>query len=178
MRLGPQEVQAVGHGRVGDSETGAHTVTTTVTTTQMHERSVHIDAPVEQVFDYIKDPNHFFEAFTEADRAHSAVTEVTLTPEGVGSTYKVMGRMFLLFYMEWILTREEYVPNERIVDHADMGGVWTLTFKPDEDGTTLSLAFGWSSKVPFLGEVLDRVTWNGDRDLDLMLANIKKAIET
>jgi len=147
-------------------------------TSTLHERSVHIDAPVEKVFDYVKDPHHFFEAFDEEWRRHMALTEVNLTPDGVGSTVRIMGRMFLLFHMEWVLTREEYVPNERIVDRASAGGVWTYTFEPDATGTTLSMAFGWSSKVPLVGEVVDRVSWDGDRDLDLMLANLKKAIET
>ena len=147
-------------------------------TTMLHTRSTHIDAPVEKVFDYVKDPHHFFEAFPERDRSHTALTDVNLTPEGVGSTFRMMGRVFLLFHMEWVLTREEYVPNERIVDHANAGGVWTYTFEPDETGTTLSLGFGWSSKVPFMGEVIDKVSWDGDHDLDLVLANMKKAIET
>lgn len=104
--------------------------------------------------------------------------EVTLTPEGVGSTFTMLGRIVLLFYMEWVPTREEYIPNERIVDHASAGGVWAHTFKPAEPtGTTLSLAFGWSSRVPFVGEVIDRVSWDGDRDLDLVLATMKEAIE-
>lgn len=29
---------------------------------ELHKRSVHIDAPVEKVFDYVKDPQHFWEA--------------------------------------------------------------------------------------------------------------------
>ena len=150
-------------------------------TTTLHTRSVHIDAPVETVFDYVKDPHHFFESFSERDRSHMALGDVTLTPEGVGSTYKMMGRMFLLFHMEWVLTREEYVPNERIVDHAWLGRMIS-TFEPaDPTGTTLSLAFEWSTKVPLVGEVVDqvvdRVSWDGDRDLDLMLANLKTAIE-
>jgi len=145
----------------------------------MHKRSVHIDAPVAKVFDYVKEPNHFFEAFPEKDRSHMALTEVNLTPDGVGSTFTMMGRMFLLFHMEWVLTREEYIPNERIVDHASVGGVWTYTFESAEPkGTTLSLAFGWSSKVPLVGQVIDRVSWDGDRDLDLVLAAMKKAIES
>ncbi len=145
----------------------------------LHERSVLIDAPVEKVFDHVKDPQHFLEAFAEEDRRHMAVSEVKLTPEGVGSTYTVMGRALLLFHMEWHMTREEYVPNERIVDHASIGGTWTFTLRPAEPaGTTLSLAFGWRSKVPKVGDVLDRVSWNGDDDLDLMLANIKRAIES
>jgi hypothetical protein len=33
------------------------------------------------------------------------------------------------------------------------------------------------SKVPQPDKNLDRVTWNGDRELDIMLANMRKAIE-
>jgi hypothetical protein len=147
-------------------------------TTTLHTRSVHIDAPVETVFDYVKDPHHFFDALPEEFRGHSAVAEVKTTPEGVGSTYTMMGRMFLLFHMEWVLTREEYIPNERIVDRAWLGRMIT-TFEPaDPTGTTLSLAFEWSPKVPVVGELIDRVSWDGDRDLDLALANLKKAIES
>jgi uncharacterized protein YndB with AHSA1/START domain len=145
---------------------------------ELHRRSVHIDAPVGKVFAYLKDPQHYLEAFPEEDRRHMALAEVNLTPEGgAGSTYRLMGRMLLLFHMEWTMTREEYVPDERFVDHANTGGVWTFTVEPDERGTTLSAAFGWSSKVPFVAELMDP-GWNGDSDLDAMLANVKKAIET
>ncbi|MDU0312398.1 hypothetical protein RKE38_01765 [Phycicoccus sp. M110.8] len=40
------------------------------------------------------------------------------------------------------------------------------------------MSFGWASSVPFVGELMDRVGWNGDRDLDVMVANLKKAIES
>jgi hypothetical protein len=146
---------------------------------ELHKRSVHLDAPVEKVFDYVKDPQHFWEAWDEEWRRHMAVAEVKMAPDaGVGSTIRLMGRMLLIFHMEWVMTREEYVPNERIVDHSNTGGVWTFTFEPDETGTTLSGAFGWSGRVPFVGEAIDRFSWEGDRDLDRMLANLKKAIET
>jgi len=147
-------------------------------TTQLHERSMHIDAPVEKVFEYLTDPNHFFEAFDEKDRAHMALIEVNLTPAGIGTTYKVMSRMFLLFHMEFTMTRTEYVANERIVDRASAGGEWTLTFEPDETGTTLSIGFGWTERWPeAAAQFMDRMSWDGDHDLDLMLLNIKKAIE-
>ena len=58
-------------------------------TMTVHKRSMHIDAPVEKVFDYVKDPHHFFEAWPEEFRGHSALADVTTTPEGVGSTYKM-----------------------------------------------------------------------------------------
>jgi uncharacterized protein YndB with AHSA1/START domain len=148
-------------------------------TTQLHERSMHIDAPVKKVFAYVEDPRHFFEAFPEKDRAHMAIAEVNLTPDGLGSTYRVFGRMFFLFHTEYTATRMEYVPNERIVDAVGIGGVWTFTFTPDETGTTLSIGFGWTDRLPAAAaEVMDRLSWDGDHDLDLMLLNIKKAIET
>lgn len=89
-----------------------------------------------------------------------------------------MGRVFLLFHMEWVLTREEYVANERIADRAWLGRIIS-TFEPgDPTGTTLSLAWEWTAKVPLAADVMDRVSWGGDQTLDQVLANLKKAIET
>lgn len=51
-------------------------------TTTLHKRSAHIDAPVETVFDYVKDPYHFYEAWKAELGPHSAIAEVRLTPEG------------------------------------------------------------------------------------------------
>lgn len=143
-------------------------------TTTTHKRTVHIDAAVETVFDYVKDPRHFFNAFPGGDAL--AVTDVTLTPEGVGSTYAWKSSAFV-FHPHGVSTREEYIPNERIVDRSSTGPVWTWTFKPDPTGTTLSLAFEWSTKVPLMDKAVDRVAWKGDRDLDTVLANLKKEIE-
>lgn len=145
--------------------------------TTWHRRSTHIDAPVRTVFDYVKDPHHFFEAFPEKDRAHTAIAEVMTTPEGVGSTFTMMGRIFLVFHMEWVLTREEYVLDTRIVDRSNTGGVFEYGFEPEGTGTLLTVAFGWSSPVPLAAEFIDRMSWNGDEDLDVMLGNLKKAIE-
>jgi hypothetical protein len=76
------------------------------------------------------------------------------------------------------MTREGYIPNERIVDRSSTGPVWTYTFERDPTGTTLSLEFEYSTKVPLADKVVDRLSWNGDRDLDSILAHFKKAIET
>lgn len=146
-------------------------------TTTTHRRSVHIDAPVEKVFDYVKDPQHFWDAFPESARGHDTMHDISLTPGGVGSTYRWKGSMFV-FHMEGLVTREEYLTNERIVDRSSTGPVWTFSFEPDPIGTTLSLTFEYSSKVPLIDKVVDRVSWHGDRDLDTMLANLKKTIET
>ncbi len=144
-------------------------------TTTTHKRSVHIDAAVEKVFDYVKDPRHFFGAFF--DRERSTLTDVTMTPEGVGSTYAWKSAL-LVFHLSGVMTREEYILNERIVDRSSTGPVWTWTFEPDPTGTTLTLACEYSTKVPLMDKVVDLVAWNGDRDIDTILANLKKAIET
>ncbi|HYN28778.1 MAG TPA: SRPBCC family protein [Dermatophilaceae bacterium] len=146
-------------------------------TTITHQRSTHIDAPVETVFDYVEDPHHFFAAMAPMTGASSHFTNVTVTPEGVGSTYEWSDRMFL-FPIHGVTTREEYVPNERIVDHSSTGPTWTFTFEPDPTGTTLTLAYEYSLKVPLVGKAVDALAWNGDRDIDAMLAYYKREIET
>ena len=145
-------------------------------TTTTHKRSVHVDAAVQTVFDYVKDPRHFLNAMPGSDPARDAITDVTLTPEGVGSTYAWKSSMFGL-HIHGVMTREEYIPTERIVDRSSTGPVWTFTFEPDPTGTTLSLAFEWTTKVPLVDKAADRVLWHGDRDLDIILATLKKEIE-
>ena len=139
---------------------------------------VHLTFAERKVFDYVQDMHHLLEAWGDEFGSHNAVAAVNVTPEGVGSTVKMMGRVFLLFHMEWTLTREEYVPNERIADGARFGRLVT-TFEPaDPTGTTLSMAWEWAANVPLVGEAMDRVSWGGDEALDKALANPKKAIES
>lgn len=144
-------------------------------TITIHKRSVHIDAPVDKVFDHVKDPVNFYEAFP--DISTSNLTDVTMTPDAVGSTYTFDGKMFV-FHVHGVVTREEYVPNQRIVDRSSTGPVWTFTFEPDATGTTLYLAFELSTKVPLLDKFVDHTAWHGDRDLDAYLANVKHDVET
>jgi len=147
-------------------------------TATRHEHSVHIDAPVETVFAYVEDPNHFIEAFIpEEERRHTAAVDITMTPEGVGSTVRLTGRMLHLFHIEWTVTREEYIRNERIVDHVPAGKL-VYTFTPDDTGTTFTLAFEWTFNLPVVGDAIDRVSWNGDRDLEHALTELKQAIES
>ncbi len=145
-------------------------------TTTTHKRSVHIDAPVERVFDYMKDPQHFWDSFPGSARGNSTMTDVSLTPEGVGSTYAWRGKMFI-FRIDGVMTREEYIPNERIVDRSSTGPVWTFLFEPDPSGTTLTVGFEYSTKVPLMDKAVDHLSWHGDSDLDKMLAHLKQSIE-
>ena len=146
-------------------------------TTTTHTRSMRIDAPVEKVFEHVKDPDNFFAVMREADPDSPGQITKKSTEFGVGSTFEWSGRLFFM-PVHAVVTRTELVPNERIVDHQPMGDVtWTHTTVPDETGTTLTLTCAVSSKVPMLDKVEDKLTWNGDEDLDKYLAAYKKAIE-
>lgn len=144
-------------------------------TTTTHTARVRINAPVEKVFDHVRDPRHFLTAFP---RSSDLVTgTVTMAPDGgVGTTYEWTDRM-LGVHVSGRGTREEYVVNNRIIDRSSTGPVWTWTFEPDGTGTALTLTFEYSSKVPLVDRVVDAVSWNADRDLPSLLGVIKEQVE-
>jgi hypothetical protein len=139
-----------------------------------HKRSIHVDAPVAKVFDHVKDPQKQMDAHYQRD---SAVTAQRMTPDaGAGSTWRWMGHVWFI-YLAGTMTREEYVLNERIVDRSSTGVLQTFTVEAEDSGTRLSLAVEVYSKVPGLDRIEDAIVWDGDRDIDTWLENIKSAIE-
>ncbi len=89
------------------------------------------------VFEHVKDPRHFYEAFASmSPQGPPRISDVSMTPEGVGSTCEWTRHLWSLLYIGGTMTRQEYVPNERIVDHSSTGPLWTFTFEPDQAGTT------------------------------------------
>jgi nucleoside 2-deoxyribosyltransferase len=71
----------------------------------------------------------------------------------------------------------ELVPDSWIVDHASTGVTWTYRTAPTDSGTTLSLGYAISTGVRLVDSVLDRVFRSQERQLDMMLASNKHAIE-
>lgn len=145
-------------------------------TTTTHKRSVHIEASVEKVFEHVEDPRHFYDAMTGSEHGHDMMSDLQMTTQGVGSTYRWKTSMFGI-PVKGLVTREQYSPNERIVDHSSTGPVWTWTFSPDPEGTTVTLGYEYSTKVPLMDKVIDHIVWHGDGDLDRMLSFMKRAIE-
>src|SRR5665811_788673 len=80
----------------------------------------------------------FYDAMPAGKHGETVLGDVKVTPEGVGTTYKWTGREFGIKVMSGVMTREEYVVNERIVDRSSTGPIWTWTFEPDGAGTTLT----------------------------------------
>ena len=137
-------------------------------TSNKHTRSIHIDAPVEKVFAYLEDPAHFVAAAPwESRGTHATVAAVHRTPDGIVTSYETTfgGK-------NYPITRDEYVVNERIVDHTPWVRL-TSTFEPDEAGTTLTLTWDGSAFM----RALDAVIYHSDKKLDASLATVKREVE-
>jgi uncharacterized protein YndB with AHSA1/START domain len=75
---------------------------------------IMIHAPVHDVFEYCRDPHHLFEGWRALE-----VTDVVMTPEGVGTTAHIVGKFAMGMMVEQI-DREytEFVADQRIVSKA------------------------------------------------------------
>lgn len=98
------------------------------------------------------------------------VGAVHRTPEGMVTPYECKYRE-LGMHMTAVFTREEYVVNERIVERASMGVVFTFSVEPDATGTTVTTT--WDSTT--LDKVLDAIWFHGDKRIEEAHATIKHA---
>lgn len=141
-----------------------------------HTRTTHVDAPVEKVFDQVKDIEQFLAALQALDR-DLTVADLTTTPEGVGSSAEWKSHVFGIPVTAH-LTCEECATNQRIVYRSSTGPVWTLSVTPDQSGTTMGIEFEYHSKMPFFATIVDHTVWHPDRDLDRMLSTLKARVVT
>jgi uncharacterized protein YndB with AHSA1/START domain len=132
--------------------------------------SIHIDAPVEKVFGYLEDPANFLASMPEKNQV--TLESVNRNPDGTVSTYEAKYRQTGL-HLTASYTREEYVPNERIVDHSSLGVLFIWVFEPDATGSTLTGAVDTSK----LMEMLDKLFFHGAKNMEESLAKIKQAVE-
>lgn len=99
--------------------------------------SVHVEAPVEKVFDWFKDPRNWA---TTAPNERVQQTQVHVTREGLGTFY-VWSAMLSGLRVEGFGVFTEFIPNRRIVDKQSQAfeGTWTYTFDPEGSGTRLTM---------------------------------------
>lgn len=138
------------------------------------KRQVYLDAPVETVFDLFENPANW-QQFAGNGVVYK---NVTLTREGVGTTYervaKVAGvpiRGFNVFI--------EFVPNQRITDRCSRAfeGTWTYTFEPDDSGTRLTYENESASfwRIPPLSWLMD---WATARTHEPVMAELQARMAT
>lgn len=100
-------------------------------------RSMEIDAPLDRVFAFVSDAVKAMEAMDTLGRV--VVSDVMTTPEGVVTSWKWSERFRLLpFDIHATVTRQEHVPNQRIVEKHPTGPVCIYTFEPSRNGTRLT----------------------------------------
>lgn len=125
-------------------------------------QSFYIDAPVETVFGYFKDPN------LQRDAVLFDLHDVKVTKEGVGThytwTFKVAGLRF-----EGLEVLTEVVPNKHITERSTLAltGLWEYDFEPEGTGTKLTMTIHPQSfwRLPLL-----------DRLVDLTFPRVSKAV--
>jgi uncharacterized protein YndB with AHSA1/START domain len=99
--------------------------------------SIYIEAPVEKVFDWYKDPRNSQMLGTEP---RLQLTQVHVTEKGLG-TFWVASMTLPGFRVEFFGVFTEFVPNKRIVERYSLPfeGTWTHTFDPEGSGTRVTL---------------------------------------
>ena len=120
--------------------------------------SYHIDAPVESVFGFFKDPSNQVDS---APFSAMKVYDAKETKEGVGSFYSWSVKM-LGIPIEGFEVFTDVVPNKHITEKSSnaMVGTWDYTFEPEGSGTKLTMEHRQRSfwALPPLRNLSDYVT--------------------
>ena len=101
------------------------------------KRSIHIEAPVEKVFEFVKEPKNLPEV---EGMDPSTIKDVKLTDEGVGSYYGWAIKTPVL-RIEGFDVYTEFIPNQRIMDRCSSSyfGDFTFSFEPEGSGMQLTI---------------------------------------
>ena len=103
-------------------------------------QSIYIDAPVDTVFDWFKDPRNWVKLNPAAARREE-ITEAHLTREGLGTFHVWTMKPLPGVRFEIFGVFTEFVPNQRIVDRWSLAleGTETYTFDAEGPGTRVTL---------------------------------------
>lgn len=139
-------------------------------------RSIAIDAPVEHVFDYWKDPGNWPEVWPSMVK--TAVMD--LTPEGTGTRHEYEYKMAgVHFKGTGVFTM--VAPGQRIVSESS-GGIessFDWTFEPEGDGTRMTVQVEYTIPIPVLGKLAEAfVLKQNEHEAEVTLANLKARMES
>jgi hypothetical protein len=137
------------------------------------KRSIHIEAPVEKVFDFFKDPRNM----PETGPIQFPVKDVKLTEEGVGTYYGWASKTPIL-RLEGFDVYTEFIPNQRITDKcsSSVAGDLTYSFEPEGSGMQLTIESHPRSfwRIPPLRELVARVQ---SMEAERLLSAVKAKME-
>ena len=137
-------------------------------------KRITIQAPVEQVFAYISEPDNQVEIWPSIVE----VSDVRRTPDGGythGWVYKMAG-----IRLTGSTRTLEFVPNQRFVEETRGGleSVLTWTFEPEGAGCKLTVVTEYKVPIPVLGRMAEAIIVKmNDHEGDMVLANLKARME-
>jgi uncharacterized protein YndB with AHSA1/START domain len=136
------------------------------------EKSIVVEAPVEEVFAYTADPNHLPEYYTEVQE----VKDMRRLPDG--------GYAGILMPLDLTIESAELVPNERIVLHGTWCGPMdtvtiTTTFdRLDGDKTRVTYHEEHTFRGGLFGKIGEKSTTKYlDHAAEMTMAALKTRIE-
>jgi len=141
------------------------------------EKSIHIEAPVEKVSAFLTEPANWptiWPSMLECQGTEKSPDGSHYT--SVHWVYKMSGMRF-----EGDSDTIEYVPNQRVATKSRSGientVVWT--FEPEESGTRATFSVEYVVPVPVLGKLAaNAIVKSNEREMDVVLENLKKAMES
>ena len=137
--------------------------------------SIFINAPVEKVFQYHTDPRNN----TEYWPSFEEVKDIEELPSG-GTKFSWIYKMAGV-KLEGTSKTTEFIPNQRYVIESK-GGVestFIYEYKPEGDGTRLSVHVEYTVPIPVLGKLAETlIVKMNEREGKTLLANLKALLET
>jgi hypothetical protein len=138
--------------------------------------SIHIEAPVEKVFAFVKDPVNFHE-LAQRHTPPLEIKDVKQTVDGVGSYYVWVARS-RGFRMEGFCVYTEFIPDRRITERSSLAadGDWTYLFEPEGSGTRLTTESHARSfwRIPPFRQLAERLH---GRNAEQLLPELKARME-
>ncbi len=138
------------------------------------EKAITIAAPVEQIFDYVREATNLLEIWPNMVK----IKDVQRLPNG-GNRFRCVYRMAGIHFK---VTSEdvEYIANQRIVGQTKGGIQSTIAweFQPEDGGTNLTLKAEYTVPIPLLGNLAEAlITRRNARDIEVLLTYLKIRVE-
>jgi carbon monoxide dehydrogenase subunit G len=137
-------------------------------------KSISIDAPVEQVFEYINVPTNLPEIWPSMVEAK----DVEKLPNG-GNHFKWVYKMAGM-KLEGTSKDTDYSPNQHVISKTEGGIDSTTTWKTEPEGTGTKVTFiaEYSVPVPLLGKMAEKfIVKMNQKEAETLLANLKARME-
>ena len=140
------------------------------------ERSITINAPVSEVFEYIADPK----LTPEWLPGMIETKDIKQTENGIGSTHNWLYKMSGMTFEGKNIT-DEFEKDKKIVirSEGNIKTLWNWNFTPQDNTTRLDLSVEYTVPMPVLGKLAEKVVLKqNEREADLALSNIKAKMES